>query len=133
MKWYYLLIGIGIYSYAQRQKETVKVYYVERLPFDYNGLIVPPIGVFIKKEAANSNELLQHELVHWEQYREEGLIPFLIGYISENIRNGYDNNGYEVEARSLTETEYCMRNYTECVRKGMASTVHNPNFRKNIV
>ncbi len=44
-----------------------------------------------------------HELKHVEQYRNNGIILFLLRYITESIKKGYYNNKYEVEARLAEE------------------------------
>ena len=123
----YGFLGFSIFSLYMRKKEKVDVYYVSRLPRNYNGLIIPAVGIFIKESERGNQELLDHELVHWEQYKKEGLLMFP-KYLIENIRKGYDKNKYEVEAR-FNESDYCKYNYTECVRTGLSSTAYNPNFR----
>ena len=40
------------------------------------GVCVPPIGIFIKKEYEGNDELLDHEMAHWEQYLETGFWRF---------------------------------------------------------
>lgn len=131
MKNSYLIYGflaLLVYSYYKRKKSKVNVYYLDNLPLNYNGLIVPPIGIFINKSKRDSEELLNHELIHWEQYKTEGL-KMIPKYIVESIRNGYDRNKYEIKARE-GESEFCKTNYTHCVRNGLAKTSHNKNFRK---
>ena len=123
----YGVVGLSLFSLYMRKRDKVNVYYVNRLPRNYNGLIIPAVGVFIKEAERGNQALLDHEMIHWEQYKREGLL-MLPKYIIENIRKGYDNNNYEVEARA-NESEYCKYNYTECVRTGQSSTAYNPNFR----
>jgi hypothetical protein len=123
----YVILGVSLFSYYMRKRKKVNIYYVERLPRNYNGLIIPAVGVFITESERNNEELLNHELIHWEQYRREGLL-MLPRYIRENLNNGYDGNSYEVEARE-NESEYCKYNYTECVRTGQSITAYNPKFR----
>jgi hypothetical protein len=120
----YGFVGLCLFSFYMRKKEKVNIYYVKKLPRNYNGLIIPAVGIFIKE---SDQDLLEHELIHWEQYRKEGLL-MIPKYIINNIINGYDKNSYEVEAR-VNESQYCRYNYTECVRTGESSTAYNPNFR----
>ncbi|WP_126969736.1 DUF4157 domain-containing protein [Gynurincola endophyticus] len=40
-----------------------------------------------------------HELKHIEQFEQHGFFPFLFKYTIESIKNGYQNNKYEIEAR----------------------------------
>lgn len=46
---------------------------------------------------------LRHELMHIQQFRRYGYLPFLCRYLAESIRNGYYNNKYEKEARAAEE------------------------------
>src|ERR1035437_10927727 len=91
-----------------------KVFYVEKLG-NMNAFTIPPIGIFIVEKHRHNAALLQHELIHWRQYRRQGIIKFLLGYLKEHIQRGYDGNRYEIEAR-YCENEYVKRNYTEAVR-----------------
>ena len=75
--------------------------------------------------------MIKHELIHWQQYQREGLIPFIFNYGFEAIKNGYDANKYEIEARVKSgENNYAVYNYTNAVRTGQAKSVYNKNFRK---
>ena len=46
-----------------------------------------------------SDKTKRHESVHGEQFKREGWFKFVIKYLYENIRRGYWNNKYEIEAR----------------------------------
>jgi hypothetical protein len=132
-----LAIGAGllvahIILKEQRKKEPT-VRYVDKLPFNasYNALALPPFGIYIKNEHINNVALLSHELTHWKQYQRKGLIPFYVGYLKEYVTVGYDQSPMEKEARTAAgENEYCINNYTECIRNGTAKTAFNPTFRK---
>ena len=124
----YGVVGFSLFSLYMRKRDKVNIYYVNRLPRNHNAITIPAVGIFIKESEKENKELLNHELVHWEQYKREGLL-MLPKYIIENLRKGYDENNYEVEARG-NESEYCKYNYTKCVRTGKAITVYNPNFRR---
>lgn len=43
--------------------------------------------------------LYQHELTHITQVKKDGRIKFCLKYLYYNLRYGYLNNPYEVEAR----------------------------------
>ena len=43
---------------------------------------------------------LKHELCHVKQFAAQGYVMFTIKYLWENLRVGYYNNKYEVEARA---------------------------------
>jgi hypothetical protein len=124
------VLGITALSLYMRtfRKENPPIFYPKGLPFGYNGFVVPPFGVFIREKHKESKELLLHELVHWQQYQREGMLPFLFNYTSEALTKGYDKNPYEIEAR-YNESDFCKENYTHCVKNGLAKTVHNPDFR----
>ena len=40
----------------------------------------------------------KHELCHIEQVKKEGRLKFIVKYLFYNIKYGYKNNPYEVEA-----------------------------------
>ena len=101
-----------------------KVFLVDFLPFNING-IATPFGVLIKKSSYNKY-ILEHEIIHYNQWQKGGII-FLLDYIGEFIIKGYDKNKYEIEARR-SESNYCKYNYIECQRKGLAKS---NLFRKN--
>lgn len=52
-----------------------------------------------KGEFLANDHWLRHELVHVKQFRRYGLIRFIIRYLWESLKNGYENNKYEIEAR----------------------------------
>lgn len=117
-----------IYNAIQRNRKSIPVFYRKNLHKNYNARTIPPFGIFIKESEKDNSALLEHEKVHWEQYRTNGLLPFYSRYISEMKKHGYDKMPMEKEARK-NESEHCRENYSECVRNGFASTVHNPQFR----
>lgn len=47
----------------------------------------------------NDERWVRHELKHVEQFLKYGYFRFIFLYIVESIRNGYQNNRFEVEAR----------------------------------
>lgn len=131
-------IGIGIGTLAliswladQRAKEPT-INYVDKLPLNmsYNGIALPPVGIFIKAEHQGNEALLKHELMHWRQYQRDGLIPFYAKYLANYFTVGYDRHPMEIEARQAAgESQHCIENYTLCIRTGTAKTAYNPNFR----
>lgn len=54
-------------------------------------------------EFLKSDSWVKHELCHIEQFKSHGYLPFVCKYLYESLRNGYDNNKYEVEAREAEE------------------------------
>jgi hypothetical protein len=122
------LLVFAIYCKMQRRNDSPKIFYRKKLIGGYTARIVPPFGIVIKESEKGNDALLEHEMIHWKQYQREGLIPLLINYSKETKKVGYDKNKYEIEAR-IGESDYCKKNYTECVRNGLAKTVYNPQFR----
>lgn len=98
------------------------------LPGNFNAITVPPIGIFVRADKAFNRALLEHELVHWQQYQRMGLVKYYATYLSQYLGDGYDRMAMELEARGR-ESAYCRENYTQCVRDGVARTVNNPRFR----
>lgn len=127
----YIVGGVLLADYLFAQINKPKIYVVEDNK-NYNAKVVPPFGIYINKSQADNSKLLQHELVHWNQYKRTGALLFYLKYFIEYALYGYDDMPLEIEARkAVDESEYCIKNYTECVRTGQAKTVSNPNFRKN--
>ncbi|MCH2194381.1 hypothetical protein [Kordia sp.] len=128
------LIALGVFGlvdYIQRQSEP-EIYYVKNIIGGFNGISIPMVGIFIKEDEKGNKMLENHERVHWQQYQEEGVLSFLINYTAEHLKNGYDNNIYEIEARIVSgEQDDCIHRYTECVLTGESLTVSNPNFRNS--
>jgi hypothetical protein len=58
-----------------------------------------PWAVYIHPEHLNNERLLRHERAHVEQFRREGWM-FYVRYVWYNLRFGYRNNPYEIEARA---------------------------------
>jgi hypothetical protein len=56
-----------------------------------------------KQEFLQDKKWLKHELCHIAQFKKHGYIIFLIKYLWESLKKGYQNNKYEVEARAAEE------------------------------
>lgn len=125
----YALGALVVYTMYRRYSNKTPIYYIDYIAANFNARTIPPFGIFIKKSEKNNTELLKHELIHWNQFKNLGLLGFYSTYITEHIKNGYDLNRLEIEARN-NESNYCRNNFTACVRSGESKTVFNPNFRK---
>lgn len=129
------IIGIGGAMMAihfilrEIRKNQPDIHYVENIPGNYNAVTIPPAGIFISQDQAGNEALLKHEMIHWQQYQRMGLGPYYFNYFKGLIEHGYDQHPMEQEARQ-NETPFVQVNYTEAVRKGIAKTIQNPNFRK---
>ena len=121
------LIGFALYNEIQKSKKP-NVYYKKTLAKNYNAQTIPPFGIYILESEKNNINLLEHELIHWKQYQQKGLLNFYLDYYTQFKSVGYDSMPMEIEAR-FCENDYCKNNYTECVRNGMANTIFQPNFR----
>lgn len=49
----------------------------------------------------NNKNWLRHEVAHVKQYEELGFIQFLLLYILESVRHGYQQNRFEREAKAM--------------------------------
>lgn len=124
------IVAFLLYAEKQRHNDSPKIFIRKELIGGYNGYAAFPLGIFIKESEKDNKMLMDHEMIHWKQFQREGIIPFLINYSLEALKNGYDKNPYEIEARNLSgEKQECLTNYTDCVRLGIAETVNNPNFK----
>lgn len=114
------------------QDKTYPTVHYWKNTFGFNGFVIPLFGIVINKihiNDPNLANLIDHEYVHWKQFKRYGILPMLILYIYYCIRVGYDKNPLEIEARH-NEDEFVKQNYTYAVRNGLASTPYNKNFRK---
>lgn len=104
-----------------------------RYTFNYNGFIIPYVGIIINsslKESPLLNNLIDHEFVHWKQWkRYKSATLFIFLYLCDVIYHGYDLSLFEIEAR-FNENKWVKYNYTQAVRLGLANTPENENFRK---
>lgn len=126
------LLSIGalaVYNHLQRKNDNPKIVVKKKLFGNYNARTIPPIGIFITEENKNNQALIEHELVHWKQYQQKGLINFYVDYLSQLDTYGYDKMPMEIEAR-FNEKNFCKTNYTYCVANGLSNTVNNINFRQ---
>lgn len=55
--------------------------------------------IYIQAKYFNDAALLNHELCHTQQMRDDGLIFMPIKYLWYCLRYGYKNNPYEVQAK----------------------------------
>jgi hypothetical protein len=75
------------------------------------GLITPETlaitfgyGIFIREDHLDDRQTLVHECVHVAQYEKVGLEDFLMQYVVQIFKHGYDNAPMEREARAVTES-----------------------------
>ena len=66
-------------------------------------ITLPPFGIWIKEshEGERRRRILDHELIHWEQYLRHGAIGFYWRYLTGWVKAGfsYENHEMEIEAR----------------------------------
>lgn len=48
-------------------------------------------GIFVRRQYAQDAAIIEHELVHWRQYRAMGLANFYAYYLSSYLIDGYAN------------------------------------------
>ncbi len=58
-----------------------------------------------KKQFLLNEKWVKHELCHVKQFQQNGYLLFIIKYLWQSIRHGYQNNKYEVEARKAEEAK----------------------------
>ncbi|MDQ2753629.1 MAG: DUF4157 domain-containing protein [Bacteroidota bacterium] len=52
-----------------------------------------------REEFLQSPSWVRHEVAHVNQYKKWKLLPFIVLYLYQTLRNGYNNNRFEMEAR----------------------------------
>ena len=118
---------LALFNSVQKKNNNPKIFVKKKLGGNYNARTIPPFGIWITEAQKNNQELIKHELIHWKQYQQKGLLKFYLDYKKQLDQYGYDNMPMEIEARA-NETDFCKTNYTYCVRNGLAKTVFNPKF-----
>lgn len=66
----------------------------------FDGIALPPFGVFIRAEKMADERLRRHEGAHWAQAQRMGAVRFYATYIWYTLRYGYHANPLELEARA---------------------------------
>lgn len=66
----------------------------------YDGITLPPFGVYIRRECLADDRLCRHELAHWAQYQRMGAVRFYAVYLWLLAKHGYQNHPMEIEARA---------------------------------
>lgn len=56
-----------------------------------------------KETFLQNKKWLQHELCHIQQFKQHGYAGFIVKYLWESVKKGYNNNKYEAEARAAEE------------------------------
>ena len=57
-----------------------------------------------KQDFLKDERWVKHELCHVKQFQQNGFVIFILKYLWENMKHGYRNNKYEVEAREAENT-----------------------------
>ncbi len=65
-----------------------------------------------KQEFLTNQSWVRHEMAHIKQYENHGYFSFVVQYLVESIRKGYNQNKFELEARKAESDE--------TVREGIA-------------
>ena len=89
-----------------------KVRYLKWVVPPFRGMTLPPFGIFIRKEFEGDEQILVHDLIHWNQYQRMGLFMYYFRYLAQMILIGYDTMPMEMEARQYDD-EYTKWNYRE--------------------
>lgn len=96
--------------------DKIKIYYVNKLPGKFRGMCIPPIGIFILNKHRGNKKILEHDIIHWKQFKRHGFLEFYLKYFFEFIFIGYDKMPMEMEARQ-NETEKIKNNYVNTYLK----------------
>lgn len=105
-------LGIGlaalvIYTIKQRFNDNPKFFSIKGNPNSrFNAITIPPFGIILNENAfgiighETRDTTLTHEMVHWKQFQNIGLLKFYYNYVKDYFKNGskYRNNPMEQEA-----------------------------------
>ncbi len=65
-----------------------------------------------KKAFLQNTTWVRHEIAHILQYQQLGFVKFLIFYLFSNVKNGYINNKFEIEATQKEKDESILEKVT---------------------
>jgi len=97
----FLLVVVLLFSITM--KKDIINYTPIDIPGTQMAATIPPFGIFIEKKYKNNKSLLNHELVHWDQYNRMGFFGFYSTYVSEYLKYGRKYGPMEKEARKLSK------------------------------
>lgn len=63
----------------------------------YEGITLPPVGIFICPEYKTHAQLNRHERIHWSQYQRMGTLTFYGNYIAGWVLSGFNYKGNWME------------------------------------
>lgn len=64
--------------------------------------------IVVRRESASNSQLLAHELVHVRQFRERGIVRFLVAYVGAYVANRFRGHGHLAAYRRIPlEVEAC--------------------------
>jgi hypothetical protein len=56
-----------------------------------------------RQKFLQNEKWVKHEVCHLQQFKKHGNFIFVLKYLWESFKNGYQNNKYEIEARNAEE------------------------------
>lgn len=106
------LDNVGVSFILPMKNKKPKIYYTNWIFPPFRGMTIPPFGIFILKKHKGNEKILEHDLIHWKQYKRMGLFLFYFRYFTQLIIIGYDTMPMEMEARQ-NEDYYTKWNYKD--------------------
>lgn len=91
----------------------MKIVFVSKYFLPFGAGLALGDTAFIDKTTKNMPYVIMHELAHLIQWNELGTFKFLTSYFGELIKNGYEKNSFEIEAR---EFGYRNMNMNSCIK-----------------
>lgn len=101
MKYWYIpvlmiaAVVLFVWYLDRKAKEADPRWMVMPLPGDRKAVTMPPFGIYIEPDAEDVPEIRKHEMCHWNQYKEKGLVDFYREYFNHKGQHDYENNPME--------------------------------------
>jgi hypothetical protein len=76
-------------------------WYLRRAGF--RGITLPPLGIYLLPDSMDDARLRRHEIAHWQQSVEMGVIRFYLVYLYQMVRYGYWDAPMERQARAAED------------------------------
>jgi len=87
-----IVIAKGIYNW-------ILIKFDKNPKNDFGAMVTPWKTIHIMEHRKDDAKLIEHEMVHIDQINRLGSLRWTIMYLWYQLRYGYDENPFEIEAR----------------------------------
>jgi hypothetical protein len=100
----YALLGLTLMDARIRQSKPA-LFLIDGMPLGHRAITIPPLGIVASKSQVSAPDVLPHELHHWKQAQEMGILAYYVNYLTQYFTQGYPTMPMEVQARQAAYDE----------------------------